>query len=422
VRPRDIKADRRAPADPPLDLGDRPIPEQSFRKLFSESLSALAFDFLGLLAGLAFAAFVDLFSTRAWGLRAYPCVLTVRGMIGGMVCGRLSSGLWLGTIRPSFLKNTEEFKAIYQIALVLSALSSLIMSFVIWSYGLPSGADLSTALEITSAMTSTMALSFLITMPIPALTAFVSFRHGVDPDVVTYPVGSTSSDILVTCCYAASMGLLSLGLVGRALGGALGLVFLIAGASVLVLHRRDPGFRKMLREGALASSVAISISGLTGVLLASIAEEIGLWPGLCMIYPALMSTMGDVGSVAGSTATTKLFRGEMRAGPRALVDHSREIMAAWASSALIFTAYGLISAPYLPPEGPDIASLMAILMTTNLLAFWAVVLLSLSAGIATYRFGLNPDNFVIPIESSAADAITTLALLVALSAFMGATA
>ena len=420
--PGDIKADRRTPASPLLDPGGRPIPEQSFPKLFSESLSALAFDLLGLLAGLAFAAFVDLFSTRAWGLRAYPCVLTVRGMIGGMICGRLSSGLWLGTIRPSFLKNTEEFKAIYQIALVLSAFSSLMMSFVVWSYGLPSGADLRTALEITSAMTSTMAFSFLITMPIPALTAFVSFRHGVDPDVVTYPVGSTSSDILVTCCYAASIGLLSLGLVGRALGGALGLIFLIAGVSVLVLHRRDPGFKKMLREGLLASSVAISISGLTGIFLANIAENIGLWPGLCMIYPALMSTMGDVGSVVGSTATTKLFRGEMRAGPRALIDHAREIIATWAASALIFTAYGLISAPYLPPEGPGLISLMAALMTTNLLAFWAIVLLSLSAGIATYRFGLNPDNFVIPIESSAADAITTLALLAALSAFIGAIA
>jgi len=418
--PAEVRADPVGEADLRLDSEYSPIPErQSFLKLFSESLSALAFDLLGLLAGLAFAAFVGLFSTRPWGLRAYPCVLTVRGMIGGMICGRLSSGLWLGTIRPSLLGNTEEFKAIYRVALVLSAFSSLVMSFVIWSYSLPYGMDMHMALEITSVMTSTMAFSFLTTMPIPALAAFVSFRHGIDPDVVAYPTGSTSSDILVTCCYAGSLALSSLGLFGQALSIAVGLGFLITGLSTVVLHRRDIGFKKMLGECLLASFVAISISGLTGILLANIAEGIGLWPGLCMIYPALMSTMGDVGSMVGSTATTKLFRGELKPGPRALFEHGKEISAAWSASALIFMAYALLSAPYLPPKGPGLFSLTITLMTTNFLAFWAIVLLSLSSGIATYKFGLNPDNFVIPIESSAADAITTLALLASLSMFIG---
>ena len=413
-------ASRRTRAHPPLGPGDRSIPEsRSFLKLFSEALSALAFNFLGLLAGIVFATFVGLFSTTSWGLRAYPCVLTVRGMIGGMVCGRLSSGLWLGTIRPRLLGNTEEFKTIYEVALVISAFSSLMMSLIIWSYGLPHGADVRAALEITSTMTSTMAFSFLITMPIPALAAFMAFKHGVNPDVVTYPIGSTSSDILVTCCYAGSLALSSLGLSGLLLRGALGLVFLIAGISVFLLHRRDTSFRRTLKEGLLASFIAISISGLTGVLLADIAESIGLWPGLCMVYPALMSTMGDVGSVVGSTATTKLFRGELRPGPRAVVEHMREILATLAASTLIFMAYAFLSMPYPPPKGLEPFSLVAALMATNIMAFWAVVLLSLSAGIATYRFGLNPDNFVIPIESSATDAITTLALLFSLSLFVG---
>jgi len=419
----EIRANDTAWAPLPLDPEDRPISGlQGFLKLFSESLSALAFDLLGLLAGLAFAAFVGLFSSKPWGLRAYPCILTVRGMIGGMVCGRLSSGLWLGTIRPRLFGNTEEFKAIYRVAFVLSALSSLVMSFIIWAFSLPHSADPHMALEIVLAMTSTMAFSFLLTMPIPALTAFIAFRHGVNPDVVTYPTGSTSSDILVTCCYAASLALSSLGLVGQVLVGALGLFFLTTGAYTFVHHRRDPTFKEMLKEGVLASFLAIFISGLTGVLLAEIARGIGLWPGLCMIYPALMSTMGDVGSVVGSTATTKLFRGELRPSPRAIVEHRKEIAATWAASALIFMAYALLSTSHPPPRRPDVLSLIIAIMSTNILAFWAIVLLSLSAGIATYRFGLNPDNFVIPIESSAADAITTLALLASLSLFVGSVA
>jgi cation transporter-like permease len=54
------------------------------------------------------------------------------------------------------------------------------------------------------------------------------------------------------------------------------------------------------------------------------------------------------------------------------------------------------------------------LLTTNLIAVFIIVVISFAIAIATFRKGLDPDNFVIPIESSLADGITTIALLVAL--------
>jgi mgtE-like transporter len=61
-----------------------------------------------------------------------------------------------------------------------------------------------------------------------------------------------------------------------------------------------------------------------------------------------------------------------------------------------------------------ILSLFAILLVANAIAVAAIVLLSYSISILTFKRGLDPDNFVIPIESSFADSITTIALLVAL--------
>ncbi len=394
------------------------MPSQGFWRLFSESLSALAFNLLGLVAGLAFACFSTLFASKPWGLRAYPCILTVRGVVGGLVCGRLSSGLWLGTVRPSLTGNTEEFKIIYHTALVLSSAAALMMGPVVWLYGLPAGLGPGEALEATAALLFTMTLAFLTTMPIPALTAFTAFRHGVNPDVVTYPVGSTSSDVLVTCCFAGAVALASLGQLGLVIEALTGAAFLASGAVVLFSHRRDGRFLRALKEGLLASSMAIAISGLTGLLLADVQATIGLWPGLCLVYPAIMSTMGDVGSVVGSTATTKLAIGTMEPGLRALKGHSREIGAAWAASLLMFSSYGIISALVFP-GGPGPGFFLIALLITNLVAFWAVVSLSLLAGMATYRHGLDPDNFVIPVESSAADALTTLALLLALGLVAG---
>jgi len=57
----------------------------------------------------------------------------------------------------------------------------------------------------------------------------------------------------------------------------------------------------------------------------------------------------------------------------------------------------------------------ALLFVTNILAALSMVIIAYAVGILTYRKGWDPDNFVIPIESSLADTITTISLLVALN-------
>ena len=58
--------------------------------------------------------------------------------------------------------------------------------------------------------------------------------------------------------------------------------------------------------------------------------------------------------------------------------------------------------------------LLPILFVSNVIAFTAIVVVSYSISILTFKRGLDPDNFVIPVESSIADAITTIALFVTL--------
>jgi len=55
------------------------------------------------------------------------------------------------------------------------------------------------------------------------------------------------------------------------------------------------------------------------------------------------------------------------------------------------------------------------LLSTNVLAVSAMVIVAYAVAIVTYRRGWDLDNFVIPIESSLADSITTASLLVALT-------
>jgi mgtE-like transporter len=82
---------------------------------------------------------------------------------------------------------------------------------------------------------------------------------------------------------------------------------------------------------------------------------------------------------------------------------------------MLFAAFGLLS---LAVNGifsyQAIISLLILLAISNIISFVAIALLSYSISILTFKKGLDPDNFVIPVESSLADAITTAALFAAL--------
>ena len=57
----------------------------------------------------------------------------------------------------------------------------------------------------------------------------------------------------------------------------------------------------------------------------------------------------------------------------------------------------------------------AILYATNIVAASCMIFIAYAVGILTYRKGWDPNNFVIPIESSLADTITTVSLFIVLN-------
>ncbi|MCW3993458.1 MAG: magnesium transporter, partial [Candidatus Bathyarchaeota archaeon] len=121
------------------------------------------------------------------------------------------------------------------------------------------------------------------------------------------------------------------------------------------------------------------------------------------------------GSVVGSTATTKLALGLLKPSFSAVRNHTTQILAAWMASMLMFVSFSAVSllingifALY------TFLGFTSLLLTVNIIAVTAIVLVSYAVSILTFQKGLDPDNFVIPIESVLADSVTSIALLFAL--------
>lgn len=392
--------------------------KQKFSKTLRQSVMAYAFNIFGIVAGTMVAYHIGLFSLVPWAIAVYPAVLSARGVIAGLFCGRLSTGLHLGTVQPRFFGNTKSFYLLFQAIVMLTLEASIAMSLVAALFGsLFLGIPAPDFFNILSVILATMTLSLVIISPLTMIVSFLSFKHGLDPDIIVYPVESTISDLLITMTYILVVNLfLRFGSAGRYLIVFAGLVLLFVAAYLLRKNVREPEFVKTIRESLLTLVFVAFIVNVTGTTLGKISGVVGERREIYTVYPALIDTMGDVGSVVGSTATTKLALGTLKSSLSSIRNHSTEISGAWAASLIMFIMYSMLS---LIIQGlftfPNFFRFTALLFSTNVVAASVIIIISYAVAILTYQRGLDPDNFVIPIESSLADSITTISLLLALS-------
>ncbi|HIE18233.1 TPA: hypothetical protein EYP75_00760 [Candidatus Bathyarchaeota archaeon] len=396
-------------------------PKNRFIETFKQSFLALSFDLGGLLAGSILLIFSDVLSFAPWALIIYPSIISMRGVIGGFFSGRLSTALHLGTVRPTLLNNTRNFRVLVCSTVILTLQSSLMMGALAYFINVSlRGTQIIESLSIFSAILTTMGLSLFFVSPVTIGISILSFMHGLDPDIIVYPIMSTLGDILVTFCFVLSLRLLFSGFPCSLSTWLFDAAFISFAVFLLAKYRKSEELSRTVREFSLTLLVVTLIVNLTGNLLGRISKMIGKRSEIYVLYPALIDTIGDVGSIVGSTTTTKLALGTVDSSLKAIRKSLPEIGGACLSSAVWFLFFSSLSL-YLAHKIiilNDLLTLAAILSFLNILAAPIMGAISYSLAVLTFRNGLDPDNFVIPCESSLSDSVTTACLLLVLFLFM----
>jgi len=392
------------------------IYSRAFFKSLRETLIAYLFDIGGLFAGFVVASQLGVFQLSPWAIAIYPAIVSAKGVIGGLLSGRLSTALHLGTIYPRMFRNTKSFYKLYEALIVLTLITSVIMSLVSLVFGyLFWGISLADFPAILATVVTTMALGLTLTL-VTVNVAFTTYKKGLDPDVVVYPIMSTTADIFITLCYVLVLNLFFLFELGKYVLILVGLLHLVFVLYILSHNVHEEEFVKTLRESLLTMVFVAVVVNVTGTVLKRISTIVENRREIYTVYPALIDMVGDVGSVIGSTATTKLALGLLKPSLSSIRKHSQQILSAWSASLILFVILAAIS---LPINGiftlAAFSNLVLLLLITNLIAVAAIVLVSYAVAIVTFQRGLDPDNFVIPIESSLADSLTSIALLIALT-------
>ncbi len=369
----------------------------------------------GLLAGLMVASQLGIFSLSPWVITLYPIVISAKGVGSGLLSGRLSTGLHLGTIHPRFLGNTKSFYKLIEALIVLNLATSvticaisLVFGYLFWSITL---VDFPSILTVVVA---TMALGLLLSF-VTTKVSFISFKRGLDPDVVVYPVMSTVADIFITLCYLAVLNLFFIGALGQWVVGIACLIPVSLVFYILSKNLHEVEFIKTLKESMVTMLLVAFMVNVTGTLLLGISNFVAERVEIYTIYTALIGMIGNVGSVIGSTATTKLALGLLAPSFYSMRNHAKNIFSAWTASIIMFIVLAVLSLSLQSLFSfSSFYELISVVLVANFFAVAAIAILTYSVSILTFKRGLDPDNFVIPVESSLADSVTSIALFVAL--------
>jgi mgtE-like transporter len=385
-----------------------------------QSLLSFSFDIGGLLTGAILIIYFDVISISEapWALFLFPGILSIRGAVGGLFSGHLGTGLHLGTIKATFTKNTKDFHLLLRVVITLAFVSGVSVGTGTWIFGVFLWkATIMDFIQLLAVITATMALSVVFVSPLTMGFSVLSFRRGLDPDIIAYPVTSTMSDIINTGCYILSLSLFFMfEPFGRYLIWILDIIFIAFVVYILVKNFNETKFAETIREFLLTLVFVTFIVNVTGSFLTKISGVTGSGTRIYAVYPAIITTVGGVGSIIGSTATTKLALGLIRPSFSSIRQHINEIGGAWLASIVMFVIYSILSSFISGAKTlGDLITFTSQLLTTNILAVSVMILIVYAVAIFTFRRGWNPDNFVIPIESSLADTVTTAAALIALA-------
>ena len=311
--------------------------------MFKETSLACLFDIGGLFAGFMIAVQLGVFQLSPWAIALYPAIVSVKGVISGLLTGRLSTALHLGTVYPKFLGNTKSFYKLIEALIVLTLATSATISVISILFGtLFWGITMADFPAILTVIVATMSLGLFITL-ITIKVTFISFKRSLDPDTIVYPAISTVADIVITFFYIGVLNLYFLGSLGKWTIILLGLINVILVLIILPRNIHEAEFVKTLKESMPTMLLVAFMVNITGTFLKGINNLAHGRKEIYTVYPAMIDMMGDVGLIVGSTATTKLALGVLAPSFSSIKNHAKNIFSAWTASLLLFAVLGFLS-------------------------------------------------------------------------------
>ncbi len=423
-----------------------------FFGIFIQAMIALAFDGGGIISGTIANATMEIQMIK-WILLCYGPLLAARGDIA-VLAGKLATGLHLGTVKPTFRKNTPVYKSLIASTLTIAMIDAFlvgIVTFILQLLTFPAELKVYNPTLFFVIPILVMAIAALISTQITSAVSFFTYKKGLNPDVYVVPVMSTINNVLITIIYAGFLNLLkpwsketilvdgkevygiaeASDLLGTYIAIIPAVLALVGTIFIVLRNRKDHEYRKMMKEALFAVFASAIIGTITGFTLTQGEAALERYPQLLVAFPALIGTLVDQNAIFANMLITDFSAGYTEAKIQSF--RKPEVWTKFsgigAGGIIITSLLGLVGT-FIKFKDVKLASeelgrpiivlmilVMIVTILANILGFLIVGSLIYVLSIVAFRREIDPDNFAIPLTACLAD-LTCAGFIIAFSFVM----
>jgi mgtE-like transporter len=385
---------------------------QGFAALFLSSTGELV-------AGIALASIAGLLNELVGLAVLIPAAIGMRGAIFGAMGSRLSTAIQTGLF--SFNLRRGVLAENVQAAAVLSLISGVFLAFM--ARLLCDFLGVRTELSVFDyVVISTVggAIAGVLLLGITVVVARSSVARGWDMDNIAAPMITASGDILTLPALVAATYLIGIPVFSNVLAAAL---ILVAVAVVAAAFRIGaPSLRRILAESLPILALTGTVTILVGVALQDREEKFFTLLALSTLLPAFLQEGGALGGILSSRLSSKIHLGLLapRAMPPMNAFRDFTLIYIFATGVYIFiggAAHLVTVALFSVEASPGFFTMIGISTLAGLIATSAAAFAAYYGSVLSYRVGLDPDTYGIPIITAAVDLLGFISLIIALRIF-----
>jgi len=259
-------------------------------------------------------------------------------------------------------------------------------------------------------------LASIIVLVLTVSVAAFCANRSLDLDNVAAPIVTAAGDMVTLPSLFLATYLVGYRYVTPIIAIACALIALVC-AVIGYRAKGLPILRRIMVESLPILAAAGAVDVLAGLTIEKRFQSFLAFPALLVLVPPFLEDSGSLGAILSARISTKLHLGtlgERRAPWRTAPE---DIMLIYAYAVPVFVFLGLSStvvAHIVGKASPGALNMLGVSLIAGFFATTGAVIVGYYAAVATYQFGLDPDNHGIPIVTSSLDLLGAASLILAI--------
>jgi mgtE-like transporter len=369
-----------------------------------------------LVTGVTFATISNTLNLLPGLVVLVPAAIGMRGNVFGGLGSRLGTMIHTGTFRVSGRVDTQVGQNMS--AAILSSLATAALLAVLAKLMcemLIGGPSISITDFMVVSVIGAILSSVVVLVLTVAVAAFCANRD-LDLDNVAAPIVTAAGDMVTLPSLFVATYLLGIHLLTPIIG--IGCVVVGVGAAVVGIGVKGlPILHRIVIESLPILALAGVVDLLAGITIQNRFTSLLKYPALLVMVPAFLEDSGSLGAILAARVSTKLHLGTLGDKGASWRAATNDVTLVYLYAIPVFVFLGLTStlvAAVLNKASPGVVDMLGVSLMAGFFATTASVFVGFYSAVATYRFGLDPDNHAIPLVTSSLDLLGALSLILAI--------